>query len=62
MNPALILITFLFGVHAEEAQVRDDATLHMDVVKDFDGCCERESNGWFHRVDDVWVNEKSPQR
>ncbi len=33
----------------------------MDVVENFDGCGERESNGWFHRMDEVGVNEKSPQ-
>jgi hypothetical protein len=52
----------LFGVHPPQTQVRNDTALHMDVVENFDGCCQRESNGWFHRLDDVGVNEKSPQR
>ena len=56
----MILIMVLFGVHAEKAQIRNNATLHMEVVKNFDGCCKSKPNGWFHRVDDGLGKREKP--
>ncbi len=60
MNPALILIMVLLGVHPPQTQVRNDTALHMDVVENFDGCGERKPNGWFHQMDECLVEREKP--